>query len=58
MVRLFSICLYMREITSACRGHFNEIGIEFGICCEPLVKITECACALSEAIPVRVYMEK
>ena len=58
MVRLFSICLHMREIASACRGYSNSFGTKFDICCEPREKITECACALSEAIPVCVYMKK
>ena len=48
----------MREIALACRGYFNKFGTIFDICCEPREKIMECACALSEAIPVCAYMTK
>ena len=46
----------MLEIPSACRGYFYQFGAKFDIFCEP--RATECACASSEAIPVRVYMRK
>ena len=41
LVRLLSICLYMREIASACRGYFNKFRTRFDICCETCEKITE-----------------
>ena len=58
MVRLFLVSLYMRERASAYRGYFNLFGATFDIFCKPGKKITECACALSETIPVRVYISE
>ena len=58
MARQFSACLYMREIDSASRGYFTEFGAIFDICCEPREKVTECGCALNEAIHVCVYMRR
>ena len=47
----------MEKMASASWGYFNQFGTKFDICCEPHKKITECDCALSEAIPVCVFIK-
>ena len=45
----------MREIAAAT---LMNSAPSLTFCCEPPKKITECACTLREANPVRVYMKK
>ena len=58
MVRLLSICLYMREIDSVCWGYLSSFGTKIDIWCEPLKKKLKWACAVNEATPACVYMKE